>query len=454
MKNLHLALVCLTALLLTAPQASVTKTWSAGEVLNAGDLNQNFTDDVNNINSIDDDNVSAAADIDPTKLDAHQDSIGEAQTHTDPFPGDVFTITTTLALEIQELRFQLRAIADQDNDNWYESLENVGFSTGDIKFTIKTAADVGWVLLTDAGTIGNASSGATRANADTEELFELLWNNEAIANTGTVTNITANGGTITAISIASPAVVTDVGHGLTNGDTIVINATDSSPSLDGTRTVTRIDADSFSVGVNTTASGAGTGTWLKHFGIASTDAIIVDAAHGLQLGDIIEVAGSDSTPTINGTRTVTGLIDANTFSTAVTITDDGTTATWIRNFILDGATIVAKSGDASSQIAFDANRRLVLPAAIGRVLAVSGTGAGLTARTLFQVGGREGALLPAHSHSTVISATTSVAPVTGFHMNATAGGTIGEGTGIVSEGRSVADSNMPPALFLNVLIKL
>lgn len=50
-------------------------------------------------------------------------------------------------------------------------------STGDVKLTLKTTADSGWVMCND-GTIGNAaSSGTTRANADTENLFTLLWNN-------------------------------------------------------------------------------------------------------------------------------------------------------------------------------------------------------------------------------------------------------------------------------------
>ena len=55
---------------------------------------------------------------------------------------------------------------------------NTGFlSTGDVKLTLKTSADSGWVLMDD-GTIGSASSGATtRANADTEDLFTLLWTN-------------------------------------------------------------------------------------------------------------------------------------------------------------------------------------------------------------------------------------------------------------------------------------
>lgn len=55
------------------------------------------------------------------------------------------------------------------------------FTTGDVKLTLKTTADTGWVLMDD-GTIGDASSSATtRANADTENLFTLLWNNTADA---------------------------------------------------------------------------------------------------------------------------------------------------------------------------------------------------------------------------------------------------------------------------------
>jgi len=61
----------------------------------------------------------------------------------------------------------------------YVSLPTVesGFSTGDIKFTIKNTADSGWIMFNDL-TIGNASSSATgRANDDTESLFTLLWDN-------------------------------------------------------------------------------------------------------------------------------------------------------------------------------------------------------------------------------------------------------------------------------------
>lgn len=50
------------------------------------------------------------------------------------------------------------------------------FSTGDVKFTLKTSADTGWIMFVD-GTIGNTGSGATVANPTTLALFTLLYNN-------------------------------------------------------------------------------------------------------------------------------------------------------------------------------------------------------------------------------------------------------------------------------------
>lgn len=52
-----------------------------------------------------------------------------------------------------------------------------GFTTGDFKPTLKTTADAGWVMMDDH-TIGDASSNATtRANADTSNLYTLIWTN-------------------------------------------------------------------------------------------------------------------------------------------------------------------------------------------------------------------------------------------------------------------------------------
>jgi hypothetical protein len=54
-------------------------------------------------------------------------------------------------------------------------LTNTGWETGDIRTTTRTTAATGWVMMND-GTIGDASSSATtRANADCEDLFTVLW---------------------------------------------------------------------------------------------------------------------------------------------------------------------------------------------------------------------------------------------------------------------------------------
>lgn len=49
------------------------------------------------------------------------------------------------------------------------------WQTGDVIETYRANPDVGWILMND-GTIGNAGSGATtRANADTQPLFNMFW---------------------------------------------------------------------------------------------------------------------------------------------------------------------------------------------------------------------------------------------------------------------------------------
>lgn len=69
------------------------------------------------------------------------------------------------------------ALDKNDRGQVLKALRMLMFSTGDAKLTLKNVADPGWVLMND-GSIGNGSSGATtRANADTQALFELVWSN-------------------------------------------------------------------------------------------------------------------------------------------------------------------------------------------------------------------------------------------------------------------------------------
>lgn len=56
-------------------------------------------------------------------------------------------------------------------------------------------------------------------------------------------------------TLANPTVVTSYGHGLQTGDSITISGSNSTPTIDGARTVTRISDDTFSVPVNVTTAG-------------------------------------------------------------------------------------------------------------------------------------------------------------------------------------------------------
>lgn len=63
--------------------------------------------------------------------------------------------------------------------NWVAIPLNINsFTTGDLKPSFKTTADPGWILMND-GTIGDATSGATYANALALNLYTLLWTNVA-----------------------------------------------------------------------------------------------------------------------------------------------------------------------------------------------------------------------------------------------------------------------------------
>lgn len=65
---------------------------------------------------------------------------------------------------------------DAGGANWLAWSPLGGATTGDVKFTLKTTADTGWIMFND-GTIGDASSSATYANVLALALFTLIYNN-------------------------------------------------------------------------------------------------------------------------------------------------------------------------------------------------------------------------------------------------------------------------------------
>ena len=131
--------------------------------------------------------------------------------------------------------------------------------------------------------------------------------------------------TISAISVANPTIITTTApHSLLTGETINIAGSNSTPSINGPQIVTVIDSTHFSIPVNVTGAGT-TGTF-------TSPTIVTSPGHGLISGDQILISGSNSTPTIDGLRTVT-VIDSNNFIVPVNVTGAGTSGEWIPNII-------------------------------------------------------------------------------------------------------------------------
>lgn len=157
---------------------SFTHTFQDGDTLFGTDLETlkaAITAQVNG--NLDNDNISATAAIEPSKIDGYSDDLTEMRTQTDPYPSSAESQASDLRGELARIRFVLKTMLGKTY--WYQgSVQGVqAFTTGDVKATLKSSADTGWVMLDD-GTIGDGSSNATsRDNDDTSDLFTLLWTN-------------------------------------------------------------------------------------------------------------------------------------------------------------------------------------------------------------------------------------------------------------------------------------
>jgi len=73
-----------------------------------------------------------------------------------------------------------------------------------------------------------------------------------------------HGGVIESNNEASPTIIRSYGHGLESGDTIVISGSNCTPTIDGSRVVTVLDQDSFTVPIAVTSAGTA-GYYAKQF---------------------------------------------------------------------------------------------------------------------------------------------------------------------------------------------
>lgn len=117
------------------------------------------------------------------------------------------------------------------------------------------------------------------------------------------TTISTKTGTITAVSAASPCVITSTAHGLFTGRVIQISSSDASPTINGPQTVTVIDANTFSVPVSVISVGT-TGSWIT----LDSDFNDMQTCYNL----IINKLNVDAGPSFSNYQTITGntLIEA------------------------------------------------------------------------------------------------------------------------------------------------
>lgn len=157
---------------------SFSKTWAAADVLYAADLEAMKAALIAVINGdIDNANIASAAAISPSKIDDYSASATDMRVQTNPYTSDTEVLATDMRGELARIRYVLATMLG--TTYWYQAA-NLGVAvhnTGDLKWTIKTAADTGWILMDD-GTIGETGSGAsTRANDDTLALYTLVYDN-------------------------------------------------------------------------------------------------------------------------------------------------------------------------------------------------------------------------------------------------------------------------------------
>lgn len=95
------------------------------------------------------------------------------------FPNDVSATVDCVNMQIQQ-GSDLTAFPYEVLDNQFKELnDRIDYgiaSTGDVKATIKTTADNGWIMMNDQ-TIGNVTSGADNVGFSLKALYSLIWSN-------------------------------------------------------------------------------------------------------------------------------------------------------------------------------------------------------------------------------------------------------------------------------------
>lgn len=85
---------------------------------------------------------------------------------------------------------------------------------------------------------------------------------------------------------------------------------------------------------------------------AATNAVVTSVSHGLISGEFVAIAGSDSTPSIDGLYEVL-VIDSNSFSVNVTTSVAGTSASWVKQIQVVQANLGSIPSALAAATSFD-----------------------------------------------------------------------------------------------------
>jgi len=122
-------------------------------------------------------------------------------------------------------------------------------------------------------------------------------------------------------NLAVTVVTTLLPHGLSSLDSVVFASSNSNGSINGLRVITYVSPTTFTIPVDCQASAGTAGTWAVSLTAAISNPGVVTTGrdHLLRTGDTVTIAGSDSTPSLNGLHTVT-VTGARTFTVPVNVT--------------------------------------------------------------------------------------------------------------------------------------
>ena len=155
-------------------------------------------------------------------------------------------------------------------------------------------------------------------------------------------------------SAANPGIFSHPLHGLSSTDTVYFGESTGTTSIDGRRTITVIDANSYSVGVDTTAGGGTASVYpdITAVSTANPGLFTTGAIHGLSIGDEITVTTTDGTPTLSSVTYIVSTVPSTTTFTATgTILTVASTTGHIEDMIATHSTTLTNQNFNSDGLA-------------------------------------------------------------------------------------------------------